>query len=254
MADLQKIIVDWQQNFPILKSYSPSTIFMNADCFLIGLRFISHYAHDYTVQFEWIPLWDDMAVKILHPILYNEVHVKGLNSPYCIYYNSHEKIYPRVVELAKEQFGSIIQEQIFETALLSYVSWYAANTAFGLMKNHPLNGQIWRIRLAMATFFGDTPRYERILTKMDKSVALWNEKQCISLKNMTPNEWKEEIYREFSNREAFLERIKRNSELPKIAKLNKAHIINDLSSDSNLFEQPGIFDKIIKSATRFFKP
>lgn len=59
MADLKKIIVDWQQNFPILKSYSPSTIFMNADCFLIGLIFISHYAHHYTVQFEWIPLWDN---------------------------------------------------------------------------------------------------------------------------------------------------------------------------------------------------
>lgn len=144
---------------------------MQTDCFLIGLRFISHYAHDYTVQFEWIPLWDDEAVKKSQPILYNEVHIEGINSPYCIYYNSHKKIYPIVVELAKEQFGSIIQKQISETAMLRYVRWYADNTAFGRMKNHPLNSQIWRLRLAFATFFGDFERFNRIFADIAKTIV-----------------------------------------------------------------------------------
>lgn len=88
----------------------------------------------------------------------------------------------------------------------------------------------------------------------DKSYTYhWDEEHFFSCFNRTIGQWKEDLYREFADRDAFMERIKRNAALPKVAALNEAHIIYDLAPDSKFLRPAPRRGSIADFISRIFK-
>lgn len=67
MADIEQIIRDWRDEFPLLNSYTRSSLFMRTDMVLIGLRidksdiFPECYGirNSYGLILEILPLWKE---------------------------------------------------------------------------------------------------------------------------------------------------------------------------------------------------
>ena len=243
MVGIRTIVKDWNPYFPILKSYTPSTLFMRADLLLIGLRFCSQGGESYTIHINWIPLWSDTDLKKRMPILDDEV--KSNNNSYnFIFFSAHERTLPNAVELTLKQFGSFIRPTISMTEMFSYIDRKRKHIErFKCIKHNPIfYGDILTLKLALSTFFFFFFLINIVKDEIDKECSYWDEGHFFSCFNRTISQWKEDLYRRFDDREAFMERIRRNSELPKVAALNEAHIVYDLAPDSKFLRptsQPG---------------
>lgn len=254
MQDIRLIAQDWQRHFPILKSYTPSTLFMIADLLLIGLRFCSRGGESYTIHINWIPLWNAIDLKKRMPILDDEVKSSN-NSYYFIYFCAHKRIYPNAVELTLNQFGSFIRPSISLTEMLTYIDRKSRHLLrFKCIKHNPIfYVDTLTLKLALSTFFNDPFLINKAKDEIEKESSYWDEEHFFSCFNRTIGQWKEDLYREFADRDAFMERIKRNAALPKVAALNEAHIIYDLAPDSKFLRPAPRRGSIADFISRIFK-
>ena len=58
MMNMRQILNDWQELFPTLSPYTPSTLYMKADFVLMGLRLEKVMSDTYRVILECLPLWE----------------------------------------------------------------------------------------------------------------------------------------------------------------------------------------------------
>jgi hypothetical protein len=107
--------------------------------------------------------------------------------------------------------------------------------------------------LALSTFFNDPFLINKAKDEIEKESSYWDEEHFFSCFNRTIGQWKEDLYREFADRDAFMERIKRNAALPKVAALNEAHIIYDLAPDSKFLRPAPRRGSIADFISRIFK-
>ena len=230
MQDIRLIAQDWQRHFPILKSYTPSTLFMIADLLLIGLRFCSRGGESYTIHINWIPLWNDIDLKKRMPILDDEV--KSSNNSYYF-----------------------IRPSISLTEMLTYIDRKSRHLLrFKCIKHNPIfYVDTLTLKLALSTFFNDPFLINKAKDEIEKESSYWDEEHFFSCFNRTIGQWKEDLYREFADRDAFMERIKRNAALPKVAALNEAHIIYDLAPDSKFLRPAPRRGSIADFISRIFK-
>lgn len=69
----KEIIDDWQERFPVLSSYTPSTLYMKADLVLWGLRIEQIFSKQYRIIFECLPLWENSIQQRNIPVFYTEL-------------------------------------------------------------------------------------------------------------------------------------------------------------------------------------
>ena len=249
MSVTANIVNDWNIHFPILKKFTPTALFMKANIMFIGIRVTGERAGEsYRIYLEIIPLWREIfnAKNII--IYYEMKDQKGRQL--FIDYRFHDKMIDQAVSCANAQFGSLLQKNIPLSQLLKFLDFYLSHSCLISLYDYC---NVIELKLAAGLYLNSPLLLDSARKTIEKESAKWDANHFFILFNKTIDEWKENIYREFSDREAFMARIKCNSEFPKIAKLNEAHIIDDLSTDYSLIKQSGIFHRIINSVTHVFK-
>ena len=170
---------------------------------------------------------------------------------FFIEYKFHDYWFEQAVECAKEQFGNLLCENISLTDLLVFLDKLPKNNFF---RHNPYAWHKWfEFKLAIALYFDDSTMKEAVIADIEQETRHWDEDHFIRSFNMTIEQWKEDLYRRFDDREAFMERIRRNSELPKVAPLNEAHIVYDLAPDSKFLRptpQPGLIARLLAKILR----
>lgn len=204
---------------------------LKADCLLIGLQLQSNMKHDYTIYFEWLSLWDKSSLGRHPDVVRQLIRSKSAG---CVYFNSHTKIYPFMVEQVKVEFGNLLKSEINLSEFLAYWRKIYNHTISNIVSTPKISicSTLFETILALSIYLGEKWFENMVRDFIDREVPYWNERDCKVLFNVSPNEWKADLYKRFEDREAFMDEIKRNSELPKVARLNTAMIVNDLTPDS----------------------
>ena len=100
----KEIIDDWQERYPILSPYTPSTLYMKADIVLWGLRIDKIFSKQYRIIFECLPLWENSIQQRNIPVFYTELRGKN-GTQFFIDYSSHDRLFQSASEFAEKQFG-----------------------------------------------------------------------------------------------------------------------------------------------------
>lgn len=247
MSATAKFATEWRRKFPFLKRYTPNALFLKADFMIIGLRISGiWYGGSYRIEFVTIPLWKEN----LHSIINCELRNKKGNQ-FTIDYQFHDYWFETAVQCAKDQFGNFLNEYISLTDFLFFLDRLPSTYSFLFNLN---DKQVWfELRLAIALYFEDNKMKEAIIADIERDTCHWDEEHFFSCFNRTIGQWKEDLYREFADRDAFMERIKRNAALPKVAALNEAHIIYDLAPDSKFLRPAPRRGSIADFISRIFK-
>lgn len=107
----KEIIDDWQERFPILSPYTPSTLYMKVDIVLWGLRIDEIFSKQYRIIFECLSLWEDSVQKRNIPVFYTELW--GKNGPqFFIDYASHDRLFQSASDFAGKQFGLFFKDKV----------------------------------------------------------------------------------------------------------------------------------------------
>ena len=107
----KEIIDDWQERFPILSPYTPSTLYMKVDIVLWGLRIDKIFSKQYRIIFECLPLWEDSVQKRNIPVFYTELWGKN-GTQFFIDYVSHDRLFQSASDFAGKQFGLFFKDKV----------------------------------------------------------------------------------------------------------------------------------------------
>ena len=222
MMNMRQILNDWQELFPTLSPYTPSTLYMKADFVLMGLRLEKVMSDTYRVILECLPLWEQEKSRMKIPVfsweLYDE---KGMQ--FFIKTSLHEYLFPTAAECAKEQFGALLKENILSDDLCRCIR--KASSTFASKHNPTHWHRIFAFKLALVTYLNDTRFFAEVRQEIEKETGHWNSDRFAALFLKSKEEWKADLYRQFEDREALLERIHTNMRDKKIARLKPSHIL-----------------------------
>ena len=107
----KEIIDDWQERFPVLSPYTPSTLYMKADIVLWGLRIDQIFSKQYRIIFECLPLWENTLQKRNIPVFHTELLGKN-GTQFFIDYASHDRLFQCASEFAEKQFGLFLKPKV----------------------------------------------------------------------------------------------------------------------------------------------
>lgn len=219
--EMKRILNDWQELFPALSPYTSSTLYMKADFVLIGLRLEKVMSDTYRVVWECLPLWEQDKRRMKVPVFSWELYdKKGMQ--FFIKASLHEYLFPTAAECAKEQFGMLLKENILLGDLCRCIRKVSSTFA---TKHNPMNWhRIFAFKLALASFLNDARFLTEVKQEMEKEIKHWNSDSFSMLFLKSKEDWKADLYRQFEDREALLERIHANMDDKKITRLNSSHI------------------------------
>lgn len=222
MMEIKQILNDWQGLFPTLSKYTPFTLYMKADFVLIGLRLEKVMSDTYRVVLECLPLWEQDKSRMKIPVFSWELYdKKGMQ--FFIKASLHEYLFPTAAECAKEQFGVLLKENILSGDLCRCIR--EASSTFAI-KHNPMNWhRIFAFKLALATFLNDARLLAEVRQEIEKEARHWNPNRFSALFLRSKEEWKADLYHQFEDREALLERIHANMDDKKLTRLKSSHIL-----------------------------
>lgn len=225
MMNSSTVATDWRRRFPFLKKYTPITLFMKTELLMMGLRISSWYGDEYRIYMWWVPLWKERAVKKTIPIVHEEMHDEKHRQVF-IKYQFHCNNFERAAQCAQSAFGKFLQDRVMLSDILGYPRSELTWTTLIDVTNY------YELRMAVALYYNIPKLIETTKADIEKASRKWRDSTMRLITGFTVEEWKADLYKRFEDREAFMAEIKKNSELPKVARLNTATIVNDLTPDS----------------------
>lgn len=148
----KEIIDDWQERFPILSPYTPSTLYMKVDIVLWGLRIDKIFLKQYRIIFECLPLWEDSVQKRNIPVFYTELWGKN-GAQFFIDYASHDRLFQSASEFAGKQFGLFFKDKVMTSDVWKWLDQLSSSL---IPKHNPINlYRIFEFKLALALFLDD---------------------------------------------------------------------------------------------------
>lgn len=248
MSETEIIATAWRKQFPILKKYTATRLYMKADFMVIGMQITaSRYGGNYRIYLECFPLWLDEDLVCIDPSILYEM--KGpKNRQFFIGYKLHDYWFETAVSCAKAQFGKLLDKEISLNDLMTFIDYYSSTVG-----HNPVDRtHIFPLKLAIALYFEDSAMKNIVMDEIERECKHWNKEHFYEWYHKTVEQWKIELYEQFSCREKFLERITVNSLSPKIATLNEAHVIYDLVGNSIFLKNGTILDRILASISKWF--
>ena len=248
-SDISKKI---RTHYPLLKKYSTATVFFRSELFLIGFQIGTAYGYDYDIYLDCRPLWNEK--ELTTPYIWmslNDVKGHKLDIEWKTSYGTLSKNYEtdilKAIERIKIQFGEIIKEEISLTSILDILERVRNNNG---SKKHffdypNISNKYLESRLAIGLYFENNDLIEQTKETIERVSLRWEKANFSVWHYDSVNDWKTELYARFSDREAFINEIRKNSQLPRISRLNEAHIINDITQESIYLKRPGKFNLFI---------
>ena len=216
----KEIIDDWQERFPILSSYTPSTLYMKVDIVLWGLRIDKIFSKEYRILFECLPLWEDSVQKRNIPVFYTELWGKN-GTQFFIDYASHDKLFQTASEFAEKQFGLFFHPEVTVSDVWKWLDQLSSSL---IPKHNPINlYRIFEFKLALALFFNDRSLMDKAKKEVNKEIRHWDVLHLQKLFSKSPDEWRAELYAKFGNRDSFIRSVDSNMNDKRIIRLKEAH-------------------------------
>lgn len=230
----KEIIDDWQERFPILSPYTPSTLYMKVDIVLWGLRIDKIFSKQYRIIFECLPLWEDSAQKRNIPVFYTELW--GKNGPqFFIDYASHDRLFQSASEFAGKQFGLFFKDKVMTSDVWKWLDQLSSSL---IPKHNPINlYRIFEFKLALALFLDDKYLMDKAKKEIDAEIRHWDVLRFQKLFSKSPDEWRAELYAKFENRDSFIRLVASNMKDKRIIRLKEAHFCTSGIPEKSFWEQ-----------------
>lgn len=221
MAIDSDIMKFWQEQFPILHKFTPSTIFAKTDLFLIGLRLDKVSSTDYRIFLEILPLWkSNYRIPSLNIEL---LSMKGLQIFIKCNVLRHNYDLDDAIECAHAYFDSVLREEVNVEDLMNLVDVYLNRSEH---HRDVLDGT-WalELKLMLASFYGNLDMINSVNKQIIKISKKWKESRFQHFYNISINEWKSNLNRMIEDRESLQEQIGRHLASKKIQKLKHIRIL-----------------------------
>ncbi len=224
MKQFKEIFKEWHREFPMLSKYTDRTLYMILTPFIVGLRFSKPWfgGDEYRLSLEFIPLWEENPKQFGKCARHRDLEdMKG--GQFDIRYGVHDYYFAEALACAKAQFGNVLKDEVIIGDLIESIvetirPWET--------KHNPVNWiPVFRLQLALATYFNNQNLSEQIGEIIEKEIKYWTPKHIKYGEVLTIDEYREMIYQPFKDREKFMATIAMNSQRPKVAKLNVGTIV-----------------------------
>lgn len=216
--EMKDILKDWQKQFLLLSPYTSSSLYIKVDVVLLGLKLEKVMSNVYRPTLTCLPLWENSKKRI--PIFWCEL-LDNKNLQFDIEYQLHNYLFSSAAECAKEQFGFVFEEEIVLSDLYIMLDKYFS---YRFLKHDPLIlYRLFEFKLALALYLNDVKLMDSVKIEIEKESKLWKPTRFKSLFDMSLEEWKDDLYSKYENKDAFMERINLNASDKKILKLKSAH-------------------------------
>lgn len=223
MKSFSEIFSEWNNAFPFLKKYSPSTLYQKVGPFLIGLR-LDKMADDlYRIYFEIMPLWLTERKHLGSIFLSDVLRKNGLQ--FSIFNRHHDLVFKEAVETAKKQYKLVLAPEIQLNDLIVYLESESENSLHPKKMKQLDRSLTFNIELAVALYLNKKELYNDIWENIIKESSRWDAEYFKSMTNMTIEEWLMEMHSKFDDRDEFMKVVEWNYQRPRVAKLNTGHII-----------------------------
>lgn len=235
----KEIIDDWQERFPILSSYTPSTLYMKADLVLWGLRIEQIFSKQYRIIFECLPLWEYSIQQRNNPVFYAELRGKE-GAQFFIDYASHDRLFQSASDFADKQFGLFFKPEVVVSDLWKWLDQLSSSF---IPEHNPIKlYRIFEFKVALALFLGDMKLMDQAKKEIDTEIRHWDMLHFQKLFSKSPNEWRAELYAKFEDRDSFIRLVDSNMNDKRIIRLKEAHFCTSDIPKKSFFEQfIGIF-------------
>lgn len=235
----KEIIDNWQERFPILSPYTPSTLYMKADIVLWGLRIDQIFSKQYRIIFECLPLWEDTIQKRNIPVFYSELWGKN-RTQFFIDYTSHDRLFQSASDFAEKQVGLFFKDKV---AVSDVWKWLDQLSSSLIPIHNPISlYRIFEFKLALALYLDDMNLMDKAKKEIDKEVRHWNVLRFQKLFSKSTDEWRAELYAKFEDRDSFIRLVDSNMNDKRIIGLKEAHFyISEIPKKSFFKQLIGIF-------------
>ena len=200
---------------------------MRVDMVLLGLWIDrGGFSDDYRVYFEIRPLWFEDAKMISRSFIFIETHSE--NGIQCfIDLSKHERKFRKIIGYVINQFGLLIQENIRISDLydILYKDLYRYGRFSG---DFYMWLSVYELQLAIALYFDNSELMKETKAYIENEIGHWGRSFFENRIKMPVQQWLDDLYAKFSDRERFMEIIRENCARKKVSKLNQAHFICDL--------------------------
>ena len=246
-----QFVTDWRNEFPILKKYTPTKIYLKTDLLLIGLSLEKLWGDYYRVYFNARALWGDDPVHRPMYLLFKPLKNERVLD-FDIGFQLHDYYFSRAVECARSQFGVFLKERISLKDILEYIE---KDTKDVLHKNHNASGwsRTIEFRIALGLYFNNDALIHDSLTTIEKEIPFWKTKSPDYIDYKAIETWVAQLYNYCNNRQAFMDKLHCNLEHPRFKRLNHAEIIYDLSHDYDFSYSRNKFEKLFSRAGKLIK-
>lgn len=235
----KQIIDDWQKRFPVLSSYTPSTLYMKADLVLWGLRIEQIFSKQYRIIFECLPLWENSIQQRNIPVFYTEL--KGEDgTQFFIDYSSHDRLIQSASDFAEKQFGLFFRPEVVASDVWKWLDQLSSSF---IPKHNPIKlYRIFEFKVALALFLEDVKLKEQVQKEIDTEIRHWDVLHFQKLFSKSPDEWRAELDAKFEDRDSFIRLVDANMNDERIVGLKEAHFCISGIPKKSFFEQfIGIF-------------
>ncbi|MDD5894712.1 MAG: hypothetical protein PUC79_00185 [Prevotellaceae bacterium] len=167
----KEIIDDWNDRFPILSPYTPSTLYMKADIVLWGLRIDRIFSKQYRIIFECLPLWEDSIQKRNIPVFHTEL--LGMDgTQFFIDYASRDRLFQSASDFTEKQFGLFVKAKV---EVSDVWKWLDQLSSSFIPKHNPIKlYRIFEFKLALALFLDDVKLMDQAKKEIDTEIRHWD--------------------------------------------------------------------------------
>lgn len=235
----KEIIDDWQERFPILSPYTPSTLYMKVDIVLWGLRIDKIFSKRYRIIFECLPLWEESIQKRNIPVFHTELLGKN-GTQLFIDYTSHDRLFQSASDFAEKQFGLFFKPEVVVSDVWKWLDQLSSSF---IPKHNPIKlYRIFEFKVALALFLDDMKLMDQVKKEIDTEIRHWDVLHFQKLFTKSPDEWRAELDAKFEDRDSFIRLVDANMNDERIIELKEAHFCTSDIPKKSFFEQfIGIF-------------
>ncbi len=223
MKQYKDIFKEWHSEFPVLSKYTERTLYMRINPLIIGLRLQKDRfgGDDYLPVLEIIPLWEENPKRFGKPLCWDNLQdMKRLD--FTIIYSQHDYYFPEALACVEIQFGKILKEVVFFRDLMEFKNHLIRQF---ITKHNQCDWiYVFQLQLGLALYFNKRDLLEQIELNIEREIKYWTPKY-LHYCDESIDEYREQIYQPFKDREKFMEIIEMNSQRPKVAKLNVGTIV-----------------------------
>ncbi len=212
----------WTQEFPMLKQYTPSSFMMKADIMLIGLSFSRRW-ESYDIALTILPLWyDDSDEMKRHTV---RIYLYGLLRKFHFDFDYHFFEFEKLKAAVHELVDPLFQKEIQLNSLFDIIKNKWSRDIICDYRNLIFNKSTFELLLAIALFFKDTELKALIEKELEKNISNCSDDRFEYFFDKSRGAWLSEMEERFGDRDKFMAKVRANSALPKVVKLNEAHLV-----------------------------